>query len=174
MELKHIILGFLSIRPMSGYEVDTVFMKSVDHFWHANQSQVYRALDRLAKDALISTEIIRQDGRPDRKVHSLTRAGRTELESWLACTPEPEQVKVPFMAQVFFAAQLGPQRVIDLLRARQELTRAHLAELESLPTTDDDLAAVLRSSTLDLGVAMTRAELDWLDALLTKLERIPK
>ena len=72
MELKHAILGMLSITPLSGYDLNRAFVGSVAHFWHADQSQIYRTLDRLAADGAIKTKVIRQSGKPDRKVHSLT------------------------------------------------------------------------------------------------------
>ena len=47
MELKHAILGLLSIRSASGYDLARAFAGSVAHFWHADRSQIYRTLDRL-------------------------------------------------------------------------------------------------------------------------------
>ena len=48
MELKHAILGLLSIRSASGYDLARAFAGSVAHFWHADRSQIYRTLDRLS------------------------------------------------------------------------------------------------------------------------------
>ncbi|MBK7448579.1 MAG: PadR family transcriptional regulator [Anaerolineales bacterium] len=47
MSLKHAILGFLSFKPFSGYELKKAFDSSVQHFWPANQSQIYRTLAEL-------------------------------------------------------------------------------------------------------------------------------
>ena len=96
MELKHAILGMLSITPLSGYDLNRAFVGSVAHFWHADQSQIYRTLDRLAADGAIKTKVIRQSGKPDRKVHSLTPAGRGELHRWLTSPLEEEKIKEPF------------------------------------------------------------------------------
>ena len=68
MELKHAILGLLSIRSASGYDLARAFASSVAHFWHADRSQIYRTLDRLSGAGAITTEVVRQDGKPDRKV----------------------------------------------------------------------------------------------------------
>ena len=67
MELKHAILGLLSIRSASGYDLARAFAGSVAHFWHADRSQIYRTLDRLSGAGAITTAVVRQDGKPDRK-----------------------------------------------------------------------------------------------------------
>ena len=74
MRLRHAILGLLSHQPQSGYDLSRAFNSSVVYFWYADQSQIYRTLDRLEADGAISTQVIPQSGRPDRRVHSLTES----------------------------------------------------------------------------------------------------
>ena len=51
MSLKHAILGLLTIQPMTGYELKhEAFDTSIAHFWQADQSQIYRTLDRMESD----------------------------------------------------------------------------------------------------------------------------
>ncbi|MGD0004493.1 MAG: PadR family transcriptional regulator, partial [Anaerolineaceae bacterium] len=40
MSLDYAILGFLSYKPFSGYDLKKVFDNSVRHFWYADQSQI--------------------------------------------------------------------------------------------------------------------------------------
>ncbi|WP_232212435.1 hypothetical protein [Actinomyces sp. oral taxon 849] len=47
--------------------------------------------------------MVRQDGKPERKVHSLTDAGRAELTDWLSSPVEEDLPKEPFLAQLFFS-----------------------------------------------------------------------
>mgnify|MGYP000887359112 CR=1 FL=1 len=101
MELKHAILGMLSITPLSGYDLNRAFVGSVAHFWHADQSQIYRTLDRLAADGAIKTKGIRQSGKPDRKVHSLTPEGRRELRRWLTSPRRGEGQRSVHRARLF-------------------------------------------------------------------------
>ena len=35
MSLKHALLGILTVRPMTGYELKQFFDSSVQHFWNA-------------------------------------------------------------------------------------------------------------------------------------------
>ncbi len=50
MSLPHAILGFLREQPLTGYALKTQrFDVSVANFWPADQAQIYRTLDRLAR-----------------------------------------------------------------------------------------------------------------------------
>lgn len=164
MQLRHAILGLLDIAPQSGYDLGRAFARSVAHFWHADQSQVYRTLDRLEVDGAIETKTIPQQGKPDRRVHSLTDVGRAELSEWLRSPIESLQPKEPFLARLFFAAELGIDGVLALLDEREAAVRDELDQLRMLPDAGGDLAAVLRMATLDAGIRQGEAELRWLRA----------
>lgn len=162
MQLRHAILGLLEIAPQSGYDLGRAFSRSVAHFWHADQSQIYRTLDRLEADGAIATETIPQQGKPDRRVHTLTDAGRAELSEWLRSPLEVLQPKEPFLARLFFAASLGADGVRALLDEREQYVTSGLDELRRLPRSTTDLAAILRTATLDAGIRQGEAELEWL------------
>ena len=72
MSLDYAILGFLNYRPLSGYDLKKMFDTSVQHFWTADQSQIYRILARLAKQKWVQVEVIEQTSRPDRKIYHIT------------------------------------------------------------------------------------------------------
>ena len=57
MKLRHAILGLLSYEPQSGYDLSRAFASSVVNFWYADQSQIYRTLDRLEADGAIRQEL---------------------------------------------------------------------------------------------------------------------
>src|SRR5258705_13680872 len=55
MSLAHAILGMLQTRPMTGYDLKVeCFDNSIAHFWQADQAQIYRTLDKLAEDGLVT------------------------------------------------------------------------------------------------------------------------
>lgn len=162
MHLKHAILGLLSIAPQSGYDLGRAFAGSVAHFWHADQSQIYRTLAQLEADGAIETEVIEQTGRPDRRVHSLTPRGRAELDAWLASPLEAQQPKEPFLARLFFAAPLGAEGVGRLLAERERLAAGVLEVLAAIPEPEGGLRAELQAATLRAGIAHAEAELAWI------------
>ena len=72
MSLEHAILGFLNYGPYSGYDLKKIFDISVQHFWPADQSQIYRTLSRLEDREWVDMDVIEQDDRPDRKEYRIT------------------------------------------------------------------------------------------------------
>ena len=162
MELKHAILGLLSIRSASGYDLARAFAGSVAHFWHADRSQIYRTLDRLSGAGAITTAVVRQDGKPDRKVHSLTDAGRAELMDWLSSPVEEDLPKEPFLARLFFAALIGREGVERMLDERERQMNETLTTLSLLSANSDDLMGLLHTATLRNGLVHAEAEREWL------------
>ena len=70
--LKHGILGLLNYGDMTGYDIMTVFRDSLSHFWQAQTSQIYRELTVLEKKGWIVSSPVKQDGKPDKNILSIT------------------------------------------------------------------------------------------------------
>ena len=62
--LKHGILGLLNYQEMTGYEIMEVFRDSLNYFWDAKTSQIYRELQGLEKKNWVSKTIVPQYGKP--------------------------------------------------------------------------------------------------------------
>lgn len=162
IRLRFTILGLLAIKPQSGYDLGQAFASSVAHFWHADQSQIYRTIKQLEADGAVTTEVIPQSGRPDRRVHSPTDTGIDELDAWLASPLEEEHPKEPFLARLFFASRLGPVMVEHLLYERESTIRDTLDRLRAITPRSDGWEAELRTATLLFGIRAAEAELAWL------------
>ena len=174
--MKHAILGLLDIAPMSGYDLKKNFDASIAHFWTADQSQIYRTLSALVDSGLASVSVVEQSGKPNRNVHSITEAGRAELDDWLRSPLEQETTREPFLARLFFAGRIGASQVTALIVERRAAAAVQLAALSALREREvaaSDLAERLRLATLSNGIAHTQTELDWLDDLTTALEATP-
>ena len=104
MSLEHILLGLVR-EPCSGYDLKAVFDQALSYFWPADQSQIYRTLQRLTANGLLRNRIQASDKGPDRRVYTLTAAGRRELRDWLARGPSFGDERFTFMAQMFFLAE---------------------------------------------------------------------
>jgi len=167
MSLTIALLGMLELSPLSGYDLNKRIEASVIHFWSADQSQIYRTLSRLVTDGLAEVTIIPQDGKPDRREHRITPAGREALDAALTAPLEPETPHESFLMRLFFAGGLGIDGVRALLRARREEATGLLARLGEIADRDpgrpDDVGQTLRRATLRNGIVHAEAELAWLD-----------
>ena len=95
--LKHGILGLLNYGDMTGYEIREIFNKSLDFFWQAQSSQIYRELRTLEKNGWITIATVEQSERPNKNVGSITEYGRTELLSWLSTQNPNGDTRVPLL-----------------------------------------------------------------------------
>lgn len=84
MALPHAILVSLCEQSGSGYELAHRFDRSIGYFWSATHQQIYRTLRAMAADGQVAVTPVAQQGRPDKKVYTVTAAGRAELARWIA------------------------------------------------------------------------------------------
>jgi len=173
MSLRHTILGFLSIQPMSGYDLKRYFEASVRHFWTADQAAIYRALAELTSEQLVEHERVTQTTRPDRKVYRLTGDGLTALDTWLAIPALPVPRREPLLVKLFFASRLSAEALRGVLEAelsdvdaRLEGFRQIVESIRANPGTSDESKLVGPLVTLTNGVRAGLAEREWLRGLL--------
>jgi DNA-binding PadR family transcriptional regulator len=84
MALPHAILVSLCEQSGSGYELTRRFDRSIGYFWSATHQQIYRTLRTMDDDGWVSATAVVQHGRPDKKVYTVSEAGRAELARWIA------------------------------------------------------------------------------------------
>jgi len=115
--LKHGILGLINNSDKTGYEIKTVFRDSLNHFWTAQTSQIYRELQTMEKAGWISQTHVTQTGRPDKNVFSITPAGREELLRWLRDDNLPAGFRNPFLMKTFFLGELPVEENIAFFKS---------------------------------------------------------
>lgn len=176
MSLKHAILGFLNYAPHSGYDLKATFDMSVQHFWPADQSQIYRTLGAMADKGWVTVEVIEQDERPDRKVYHITEEGREKLRRWLTAPLPPSSVRNAELIQVFFAAQLEDEQILAIFEQQAANLRALLehnrpfdnpfgAFVEKVSPRD----AFFWGLTFENGIAIVESQLAWLESVIARI-----
>jgi len=177
MSLEYAILGFLNYRPFSGYELKRVLDESIHHFWPADQSQIYKSLSRLADRGLATVEVIAQEDRPNRKVYHITQEGRKEFLQWVGRTPDSEELRKPFLIQVFFAGMLSDEEAIAVFEDKAAELRGVLeryAAIDDSPTHGEKAGVPPRERffwylTLECGTWAMQRELDWLEKTIERI-----
>src|SRR5882762_6598362 len=89
MSLKYAVLAALLEGDASGYDLTKVFDASVANFWSAVPQQLYRELEKLESDRLIVGRVVEQDRRPNKRVFSVTDAGRADLHTFTTVSARP-------------------------------------------------------------------------------------
>src|ERR1700729_1070565 len=98
------LLGLLSIKPMSGYDMRHLIAESIGPFWSERNGQIYPALKRMTAQGLVAKKTERTPGKPDRHVYSLTPAGAKRLREWLSTPVAEAVVRNELLLKVFFGA----------------------------------------------------------------------
>lgn len=180
MSLQHAILGLLSYRPMTGYDLKLVFEKSINFFWSAQLSQIYRDLGNLESKGYLTYRIEHQEGRPDKKVYSITDAGKKAFSNWLVKFPQTLAcaVRDEFSVRIFFGSQLPPE---ELEFQFTKFIKEKQGELDSYAAVEkiiEDYARELSRPdeklfwrfTLKRGYIMAEASIRWAEECLEQLK----
>ncbi len=78
-DLESLVLGALSEGPLHGYGIVRLIRDRSGDLLRAGEGQLYPALRSLEEAGLIVGEWEAQDGKPARRVYTLTEGGRGEL-----------------------------------------------------------------------------------------------
>jgi DNA-binding PadR family transcriptional regulator len=118
MDVKTVCLGMLTDGEASGYDLKKYFESSFGHFFAAGFGSIYPALASLAEKELVSCKCVPQDGKPDRKVYSITEAGRQRLLAELDNPNPTHKIRSEFLATLCFAHLMDADQVQTVLDNR--------------------------------------------------------
>lgn len=114
------ILGFLSGRNMSGYDLQQLSKKISRYYWSDCNAQVYNTLKNLELKKLVSSNIDETSGARNRRVYSITPKGLEFYKNWLE-TPIKCQVYRDELLLKLANAQHLPKEILQ-----QHLKNEHL------------------------------------------------
>ena len=115
MTINDAILGILSWKPSTGYEIKKIFENSSFMYWSGNNNQIYRSLLQLQEDGFVSGEILHQGTAPSKKVYTITKNGLDELKKGVLSAPETPELKKDFLVQLAWSDQLTDEELNELL-----------------------------------------------------------
>lgn len=176
--LKHGILGLLNYGDMTGYEIMEVFRDSLNYFWDAKTSQIYRELQGLEEKEWAHKTIVYQTGKPDKNVYSITPSGKEELLRWLADNDPCLQIKTPVLMKVFFLGEQSTEENIQYFKSVIESRRNILKGMEAAPEyikkyadmTGQGDKALYWQMTLEYGRKSMQMQIEWAEECIRKLK----
>ncbi|SEM52816.1 PadR family transcriptional regulator [Streptacidiphilus jiangxiensis] len=181
MALRNAIMSTLLEGEASGYDLAKAFDASVANFWMATPQQLYRELDRMAAEGLIRARVVEQERRPNKRLFSLTEAGRAALREFTAAAPRPSAIRDELLVQVQAVDAGDAEAVRTALGERLASAQAKVARYERLRARlldgrfeDDYLAVAERVGpylTLMRGLSFERENQRWCEQALAVLDR---
>jgi len=133
LTIEHALLGFVDAGATHGYEIYQQLSAPAGlwQVWRMKQSQLYALLTKLEDLGYLTTTLQPQEARPPRKIYALTPSGEAAFHEWLT-TPvrNGRQMRLEFLAKLYFAQRQGPAFVDQLLSRQIEACRAWLISFQ--------------------------------------------
>lgn len=123
------ILGMLTLEPMSGYEFRKTAAECLGFFWQESYGQIYPTLKKLHEKGYLTKSLVKNGGKPDKQVYSITNKGREVFRKWLDQETSLESKRNELLLKLFFGGKTNPGEQIRELRTIQEKHERLLAEL---------------------------------------------
>lgn len=179
MSLKYAILGLLSFKPQTGYELKGNFDQSIRYLWNADQAQIYRTLADITKEGLAVYKTVQQEGRPNKKVYELTPEGEDELHRWLTFPVQSKDQRNAELLQFFFCGRISDEEILSNLKRLRKEIQGNIAGLSMLESQSELYVSTDRSSrayffyhtTLQLGIQTSQLNLEWVEEAIDKIEK---
>jgi DNA-binding PadR family transcriptional regulator len=165
------VLATVVQQPMHRYEMASVMRaRGKDRDMDIKWGSLYTVVQNLERSGYLeSIGVTRQGARPERTVYQITDAGRDELIGWTReLIAEPQAEHTRFVAGLSVLAVLSPQDVMAMLRRRLERLTQMVDSLTALLETASDVPRLFLIED-EYRIAMTRAEIAWVQSLLDEL-----
>ncbi|WP_019498636.1 PadR family transcriptional regulator [Pseudanabaena sp. PCC 6802] len=179
MSLSQAILASLVRSAQSGYDLAKSFDGSVGFFWEATHQQIYRELNKLEDKGAIAAQTITQEGRPAKKLYSLTDRGLQQLKDWLHQPCELSPTKEELLLKVFAGHLVEPEAIAKEIKRHRQL---HAERLTTYRNIEREYFSDLQSCpkegkfgylTLLSGIKFETGWVEWCDEALEILSQQP-
>lgn len=176
MSIKYAILGILSCKPLTGYDLKKIIQDSPFMPWSGNNNQIYKSLVELLDENLVTGEVQHQESSPSKKIYTITQDGLMELKKWVLEAPEAPEFKKSFLVQLAWADQLSTDELDDLLsRYENEIKMKILLQQEiirrgTFSPKRNPREEFIWDMIYENMLSSLEQELDWVKKLRTKLD----
>ncbi len=166
------ILGALLLHGEGhGYALNARISSALGPIWRIAPSRLYVALSRLEEEGLIDGRMVPQEGRPPRRMFRITPSGERTFWDWVTSPVRHlRDVRVEFLAKLYFLHRLAPERMEDLISDEVdalERIRARLARRKVLKVEDELIGRL----ALSFRLGQLQATLAWLHDCAQELEK---
>jgi DNA-binding PadR family transcriptional regulator len=147
-----------------GYRLAATLEAELGPVWTARPSQLYLTLGRMQRDGWLVVERVSQVRRPDRRLLSLTRAGRRHAQAWIDAVGDEDLVVRLAVARIAV-----PGALPGLVR-RAIADRA--VRLRNLRAIRDAEEGGFRREAVESEIGRAQAELKWLETIEARAEEL--
>lgn len=172
----YVILGILSFGECSGYDIKKKIENEIGYFCKVSNGQIYPVLKKLLQQKNASYSVKKSDGKPYRKVYSITDQGYAVLKEWLDRKDYPHN---EFLLRLYFGSIRPISRNIEMINDFKAVKEKHLETYNNILeyfnlNTIDKLQDYYSYFTLRYGHLMAKAYIDWCNEVVDTLQELDK
>jgi PadR family transcriptional regulator, regulatory protein AphA len=160
LTLEYILLGFLSQRPMHGYDLyKTVSTnQGISKIWLVKRSELYALLNKLEDEGLLFSSQVPADPYPLRREYRLTEAGVQAFQAWVEQpVTHVREFRQEFMARLYFALSAGKLPALELITHQKAVCQDWVGHL---PGKDGDTYITLVNAYRESAI---KSLIQWLE-----------
>ncbi|MHB8065424.1 MAG: PadR family transcriptional regulator [Ruminiclostridium sp.] len=173
---KYALLGVLSLKSGSGYDIKKFCDKSISYFWNENFGHIYPVLAQLEKDELI---FLKESNRDDRKkVYSISDKGLKEFTDWLLLPVEYQPARSELLLKLSFANYIPSEKTIEMLQEVKQRKKLELKEYLTLEASYENTDKIKENdfypywlAPLRFGILSAKATIKWCDETIENIEK---
>ena len=116
----------------SGYDLLKRFKQRLGFFWQASHQQIYQQLKVMHQDGLINCQQEAQQGKPDRKIYSMTTAGHASLLQWLNEACRPQKVNDSLLVKLYGGHLVDKKVLLEEIRQHRSQHQKALCIMQEM------------------------------------------
>jgi len=174
--INNIILGLLSKKKLTTYDIKLAMDKSISKFYSNSFGSINPAIKKLEKNKMISCTEVVENSRL-KKVYKITQKGKENYSNWIKEPIKQGRFKDEVLIRIFFLADSDKEQQnkhiqdyleeLDTSKIQLEQTKE---EIETIPlTTQQKNDIKYQLSTLQFGIDYIKFKELWFQNLLADL-----
>lgn len=180
--MEYVILGLLLLKPMTAYEISGFIRKNLALICSGSAGSVQVALKKLMNSEAVTVEELLENS-VNKKVYTITDAGKAEFLSWVQSPMQTAKVKNMELSKLFFLGfaasnerKTSIKNYIEQLRETQSVLMTIKSMFAQMsyefkkiePINADDILK-FHEYTIDYGIDSAQFEINWYGDLLKKI-----
>lgn len=173
---RYAVLGVLSLKPCSGYDIKKFCDKTISHFWNENFGHIYPVLNQLQEEGLIRQQ--EEEERDRRKTYRITEEGRREFSEWLLQPVVIQPPRSELLLKLSFGSSMPKDKILDMLNEVKERHSSNLKKYRELEENYTRDANVRRHpeynywlAPLRFGIMSSETTLAWCEETIRNLQQ---
>lgn len=179
MSINYAILGILSYKSITGYDLKKIIQESAFMYWSGNNNQIYKSLTDLLEKGMVTNVTMHQEGSPTKKIYEITSEGLAALKEWVLSSSEPIEIKKPFLIHIAWSKKLNTSELNMLIDEYEDQVKKQLLMVQNNKQDTDflpygtELETTIWSFIKDNIRRTYETELMWIQDLRRAVSNIP-